>query len=111
MARANYSLRAIDFMGGGDLYRVVNRRRESKYFAHHSPAARMAFSRRACRDFGYLSRLHSQMRAFHRIRRARFFGFARLLEFVRPGFTTILVYPGIFDGLFDRFDRRIQPEF
>ncbi len=101
MARASNSLRAFDLMGGDNFYRIVNGGREQKYFDHHSSAARMAFSRRVCRDFGYLSRLYSQTRAFHRIRGAGFFRFTRFLEFVRSGFTAILVHFCLFDGRFN----------
>lgn len=110
MARANYSLRAIDFVGCRNFPGVFDSRRKQKHFDYYSPASRLAFPRCARCNSGHLSRLHPQARAFYRIRRARFFRFTRFLGFVNPDFSEILVRLGIFDGCARRFHRRIQSE-
>ncbi len=91
MARANFSLRAFNFVDWRDFRRLVEYRLDVEHLALYPPAAGISFSRRARRNSHRLSRLHSQIRAFCRILRAGFFRRARFFRFFKQISAKILV--------------------
>jgi hypothetical protein len=61
------------------------------------------FPNRAGRNLEYISRLHSQIGARHRVCDSGFLGFAGFFEFAAKSFAPLLVRFGVYFGLSGRF--------